>query len=112
MPSKYTPKAARLRKPVRPIEDVKPLDPLDYMLKVIGDPRAPPARRDRLALAALPYCHVRPGDVAIAKAKAKVKAAEPELRRYATKREARRRAAEAAVAGEGNGDWGDDLRVD
>jgi len=31
------------------------LDPLDYLLQVINDPKASDARRDRLALAALPY---------------------------------------------------------
>ena|SRR5580765_705529 len=33
--------------------------PLDYMLAVIRDPNAGTARRDKLAIAAAPYCHPR-----------------------------------------------------
>jgi hypothetical protein len=33
--------------------------PLDYMLAVIRDPGAGVARRDRMAIAAAPYCHAR-----------------------------------------------------
>jgi phage terminase small subunit len=33
--------------------------PLDYMLAVIRDPTIDAARRDRLAIAAAPYCHRR-----------------------------------------------------
>ena len=33
------------------------LYPLDYLLQVVNDPKATDARRDRLALQALPYCH-------------------------------------------------------
>src|SRR5262245_427836 len=36
--------------------------PLDYMLKVMRDPKADKARRDRMAIAAAPYCHERVGD--------------------------------------------------
>jgi hypothetical protein len=35
------------------------LSPLDYMLAVMNDPEADPARRDRMAVAAAPYVHVR-----------------------------------------------------
>ena len=31
--------------------------PLQYMLRVMRDPEAPPARRDAMALAAAPYVH-------------------------------------------------------
>ena len=31
--------------------------PLDYMLAVIRDPNATQQRRDRMAVAAAPYCH-------------------------------------------------------
>ena len=31
--------------------------PLDYMLAVIRDPNATQDRRDRMAVAAAPYCH-------------------------------------------------------
>jgi hypothetical protein len=33
--------------------------PLDYLLSVINDPAVSPSRRDRLAIAAAPYCHPR-----------------------------------------------------
>jgi hypothetical protein len=33
--------------------------PLDYMLRVMRDPGADPVRRDRMAIAAAPFCHVR-----------------------------------------------------
>src|SRR4029077_15012594 len=33
--------------------------PLDYMLAVIRDPNATQARRDKMAIAAAPYCHAR-----------------------------------------------------
>lgn len=35
------------------------LTPLDYMLSVVNNPRADPARRDRLAVCAAQYCHPR-----------------------------------------------------
>ena len=38
------------------------LTPLDYMLSVIRDPEAHTVRRDRLAVAAAPYCHPRVAD--------------------------------------------------
>lgn len=38
------------------------LSPLDYMLSVMNDPSADPARRDRMAQAAAPYVHAKPGD--------------------------------------------------
>lgn len=37
--------------------------PLDYMLAVIRDPTATQTRRDRMAVAAAPYCHARMADV-------------------------------------------------
>jgi hypothetical protein len=33
--------------------------PLDYMISVIRDPTASQERRDRMAVAAAPYCHPR-----------------------------------------------------
>ena len=38
------------------------LSPLDYMPAVMNDPDADPARRDRMAIAAAPYIHVRAAD--------------------------------------------------
>ena len=61
--------------------------PLQFMPRVMNDPEADVVRRDRMAIAAAPFCHVRAGDMPGKKA----------------------RAAEAAeTAGEGT-DWGDDL---
>jgi hypothetical protein len=36
--------------------------PLDYMLAVIRDPNATQLRRDKMAIAAAPYCHARKTD--------------------------------------------------
>jgi len=35
------------------------LDPLSYMLTVMNDPKADKDRRDRMAIAAAPFCHAR-----------------------------------------------------
>ena len=35
------------------------ITPLDYMLSVIRDPTATQERRDKMAIAAAPYCHPR-----------------------------------------------------
>jgi len=48
-------------------EDVKSaeaesLDPLDYMLKVMNDPKAAEDRRDRMAIASAPFVHSRKGE--------------------------------------------------
>lgn len=64
------------------------LTPLDYMLGVLNDEGADPARRDRMAQAAAPYVHQKASDIAQGK---------------------KEQAAEAAkTAGQGS-DWGDDL---
>jgi hypothetical protein len=36
--------------------------PLDYMLRLIRDENVDPTRRDRMAIAAAPYCHPRIAD--------------------------------------------------
>lgn len=36
--------------------------PLEYMLRVVRDHTADPSRRDRLAVAAAPYCHAKVGE--------------------------------------------------
>jgi hypothetical protein len=41
--------------------------PLDYMLAVIRDPTATRLRRDRMAIAAAPYCHPRATEVPLGK---------------------------------------------
>ena len=42
-----------------PVDGGHALKPLDYMLAVMNDPKADPVRRDRMAMAAAPYCHRR-----------------------------------------------------
>jgi phage terminase small subunit len=44
--------------------DVEPGNevPLDYMLRIMNDPRANQARRDRMAIAAAPFMHARVGE--------------------------------------------------
>jgi hypothetical protein len=49
------------------------LTPLDYMLKIMRDTTADPARRDRMAAQAAPYVHKKAADQG-AKANAKEKA--------------------------------------
>lgn len=38
------------------------LDPLTYMLKIMNDELADGVRRDRMAVAAAPFCHARKGE--------------------------------------------------
>lgn len=38
------------------------LTPLEYMLKIMRDPKEDPDRRARLAIAAAPFCHFRKGE--------------------------------------------------
>lgn len=64
------------------------LNPLDYMLEVMNDPSADDARRDRMAVAAAPFVHIKPGDKALGKKEAAEQA--------------------GRTAGEGT-DWGEDL---
>jgi hypothetical protein len=49
--------------------------PLDYVLAIVNDPNADPARRDRAARTALPYCHPRVADTAPGKKAQRAKAA-------------------------------------
>ena len=51
------------------------LSPLDYMLSVMNDPGADDARRDRMAIAAAPYVHVRAADAKPGKKEAAEQAA-------------------------------------
>ena len=39
------------------------LSPLEYLLGVVNDPTADADRRDRLAMAAAPYCHGKPAPI-------------------------------------------------
>jgi len=65
------------------------LTPLAYMLAVINDPDADYSRRDKLAVAALPFCHPRIAD------------------REIGKRDRVRKTVEAIINGDG---WGDVIR--
>jgi len=70
--AKYTKKGEVKLPPIRKIggipEDiisdaaVANMDPLNYMLKVMNDPLVDPARRDRMAVSAAPFCHPRKGE--------------------------------------------------
>lgn len=40
------------------------LSPLDYMLSVMNDTAADDARRDKMAIAAAPFVHIKPADAA------------------------------------------------
>ena len=57
---------ARNRKSVRakpPVAEPPQRDgetPVDYMLRVMRDPKAAPARRDTMAKSATPYVHAKP----------------------------------------------------
>jgi len=51
------------------------MTPLEYMLMVMNDPKCPVDRRDRMAIAAAPFCHPRKGEGGLktdAKEKARV----------------------------------------
>lgn len=66
------------------------MSPLEYMLNVMRDDGADLARRDRMAQAAAPFVHAKPGEIDKGK---------------------KEQAADAAkTAGQGTG-WGDDLRT-
>lgn len=55
-------------KPVKVAPEIKReakaagLSPLDYMLQVMNDGAADDARRDRMAIAAAPFVHVKPAE--------------------------------------------------
>lgn len=93
-PNAGRPKSAGSAKAIVVPADVKKaarksgMTPLDYMLTVMNDGDAEDARRDRMAIAAAPFVHVKPGDSPIGK------------------KEAAQTAAKSAGAGS---DWGSDL---
>ena len=39
------------------------MTPLEYMLAVVRNPRADPSRRDKMAIAAAPFCHPRTAEI-------------------------------------------------
>jgi phage terminase small subunit len=65
--------------------------PLEYMLAVIRNPAIDVTRRDRMAIAAAPYCHPRISD------------------QRPSKRDLREEAARTAALGT---EWGDDLLME
>jgi hypothetical protein len=52
------------------------MQPLEYMLLVLNDPTADEVRRDRMAMAAAPYCHPRVADSTRGKKDLQAEAAE------------------------------------
>jgi len=68
---KETKPRARRKKPPEIEQPAKPegkkqgaaapenLTPLDFMLKIMNDPKEPDSRRDRMAIAAAPFVHAR-----------------------------------------------------
>ena len=52
------------------------MQPLEYMLTVMNDPAADQTRRDRMAIAAAPYCHPRMSDMVKGKKTQETEAAE------------------------------------
>lgn len=72
MPKYEIPELTKLQKtPERPTKKqvvteaskVPGISPLDYMLSVIRDETATAERRDRMAIAAAPYCHPKIADI-------------------------------------------------
>lgn len=89
-PGAGRPKGSSSKPAAKSVEIRQNLTPLEYMLAVMNNPKAEPDRRDRMAIAAAPYCHQRAAD------------------RQRGKKDL---AAEAAQhAGDGS-DWGGDLRL-
>ncbi len=66
------------------------ITPLQYMLSIVRDSSAEKERRDRMAIAAAPFCHPRISDMKIGK-KDRIKA--------------------AVAAAEKDEEWGDDLHI-
>lgn len=87
--SKASPTFAKAPADIKRAARQSGMNPLDYMLTVMNDADAEDARRDRMAIAAAPFVHAKPGERPVGK---------------------KEEAAEAALtAGEGS-DWGSDLR--
>jgi hypothetical protein len=76
----YRPGGGRPPKPALPHDIVidaaaKQMAPLEYMLAVMNDRTADANRRDRMAIAAAPYCHGRVADERTTKKRKETKAA-------------------------------------
>lgn len=48
--------------PLDILDAIEQMTPLEYMLKIINDPKAEAERRDKLAIAAAPFMHDRKGE--------------------------------------------------
>jgi hypothetical protein len=91
-PEEELPQRKKSGRPAKVQPGVRPgAMPLDYMLAVIRDPAAGVSRRDRMAIAAAPYCHARVA--------------------YATKGRKEQAAEAAAEAGAGTA-WAGDLEFE
>jgi hypothetical protein len=96
-PNAGRPKGAKApkAKPISVPADIKTaarksgMTPLDYMLTVMNDDEADVSRRDRMAIAAAPFVHVKPGEVPVGK---------------------KEQAAEAAKTAGSGSEWGADLQ--
>jgi hypothetical protein len=69
MPRKAQPPKVEPKLPPDVIKDAltKNMQPLEYMLAVMNDPYADRNRRDRMAMAAAPYCHPKMADQRLGK---------------------------------------------
>jgi hypothetical protein len=66
MPNKKRARAGRKKGAQNTISAVRPGESrLDYMLRIMRDPKQEPSLRMAMAKAALPYCHTRPPAVQI-----------------------------------------------
>jgi len=43
-------------------QGIKSIDPIDFMLSIMNDPKQPPDRRDKMAIAAAPFIHRKASD--------------------------------------------------
>jgi hypothetical protein len=71
--------------------------PLDYLLALVADETIDPNRRDRAAIAALPFCHSRPAE---------------RFQPLGKKVQAETDAMNAGRDSEWSGPWGNDLQFD
>lgn len=85
-----SPKALPVAPDIKRAAKASKLSPLDYMLTVLNDAEADAGRRDRMAVAAAPYCHPKQSEAAGGKKEA---------------------AAEAATTAGTGSSWGNDLMV-
>ena len=67
-PGAGRPRGSKNKKRTETISDIfaaamaEDMTPLEYMLKVMNDPKCPVDRRDRMPISAAPFCHTRKGE--------------------------------------------------